>query len=92
MSEPAAAGVQLPARLIRPGGGVAPGMVEFTIFGPTCDSPDLLPHKVALPTDAAEGDWIEFGQIGAYSNSMATRFNGFTSKTFVSVDAPAFLP
>lgn len=92
MSEPAAAGVQLPARLIRPGGGVAPGMVEFTIFGPTCDSTDLLPHKVALPTDAAEGDWIEFGQIGAYSNSMATRFNGFTSETFVSVDAPAFLP
>ena len=92
MSEPAAAGVQLPARLIHAGGKAAPGMTDFTIFGPTCDSTDLLPHTVALPANAGEGDWIEFGQIGAYSNSMATRFNGFTSETFVSVDAPAFRP
>ena len=92
MSESAVAGVQLPARLIRPGGGMAQDTADFTIFGPTCDSTDLLPHTVALPADAGEGDWIEFGQIGAYSNSMATRFNGFSSETFVSVDAPAFLP
>lgn len=92
MSESAVAGVQLPARLIRPGGGMAQDTTDFTIFGPTCDSTDLLPHTVALPADAGEGDWIEFGQIGAYSNSMATRFNGFSSETFVSVDAPAFLP
>ncbi len=92
LSEPAVADVQLPARLIRPGGDVAPGMTDFTIFGPTCDSTDVLPHAIALPADAGEGDWIELGQIGAYSNSMATRFNGFSSETFVSVEAPAFLP
>ena len=92
MSEPAVAGVQLPARLIRPGREIALAKTDFTIFGPTCDSTDLLPHTVSLPADAAEGDWIEFGQIGAYSNSMATRFNGFSSDTFVRVDAPAFLP
>lgn len=92
MSESAVAGVQLPARLIRPGSGMAQGMADFTIFGPTCDSTDLLPHTVALPADAGEGDWIEFGQIGAYSNSMATRFNGFSSDTFVSVNSPPFQP
>jgi len=92
MSESADAGVQLPARLIRPGREISPLMTGYVVFGPTCDSTDLLPHKVVLPADAAEGDWIEFGQIGAYSNAMATRFNGFTSETFVSVNAPAFLP
>jgi ornithine decarboxylase len=92
MSESAVAGVRLPTRLIRRGGGAASGMAEFIIFGPTCDSTDLLPHGITLPADANEGDWIEFGQIGAYSNSMATRFNGFSSDTFVAVDAPAFLP
>ncbi len=92
MSEPAVAGVQLPARLIRQGGGFAPAIADFTIYGPTCDSTDVLPHTIPLPADAGEGDWIEFGQVGAYSNAMSTRFNGFTSETFVSVDAPAFLP
>lgn len=92
LSEPAVADVRLPARLIRPGRETAPGMADFTIFGPTCDSTDVLPHTVSLPADAGEGDWIEFGQIGAYSNSMASRFNGFSPDTFVSVDAPAFHP
>lgn len=92
MSESADAGVQLPARLINPGREFTPAMTDFTIFGPTCDSTDLLPHTVSLPADAREGDWIEFGQIGAYSNSMTTRFNGFSSETFVRVDAPAFQP
>ena len=45
-----------------------------------------------LPVDAEEGDWIEIGQTGAYSNSAATRFNGFFPETFVSVDAPPLLP
>jgi ornithine decarboxylase len=92
LSEPAVADVHLPARLIRPGRAVPPGMADFTIFGPTCDSNDLLPHSIALPADAGEGDWIELGQIGAYSNSMATRFNGFSSDTFVSVNSPPFRP
>ena len=92
MSESADVGVQLPVRLIRPGGEVSPLMTGYVVFGPTCDSTDLLPHKVVLPADAREGDWVEFGQVGAYSNAMSTRFNGFTSETFVSVDAPAFLP
>jgi ornithine decarboxylase len=42
--------------------------------------------------DADEGDWIEIGQTGAYSNSAATRFNGFFPETFVSVEAPPLLP
>jgi ornithine decarboxylase len=85
MAEPAMANVQLPARLIRPGRRATSEIADFTIFGPTCDSTDVLPHSVALPADIDEGDWIEFGQIGAYSNAMSTRFNGFSTETIVQI-------
>jgi ornithine decarboxylase len=39
-----------------------------------------------LPADVREDDWIEIGQVGAYSNAAATRFNGFSAETFVEVD------
>ena len=92
MSEQAAVGIRLPARMIRPDRPGSAQTAEFTIFGPTCDSTDILPHTVALPADIDEGDWIEFGQIGAYSNAMATRFNGFHPETFVTVNSPPFRP
>jgi ornithine decarboxylase len=47
------------------------------VFGPTCDSVDRLPGDVMLPGDMAEGDYVLFHGIGAYSVATATRFNGF---------------
>ena len=90
MSEQAAVGIRLPVRMIRPDGPGAKESAEFTLYGPTCDSTDVLPHPVTLPADIDEGDWIEFGQIGAYSNAMATHFNGFFPETFVTVKSPPF--
>jgi ornithine decarboxylase len=90
MSESSWGNIHMPARLMRPTGEKSTELAQFTIFGPTCDSTDVLPHQVSLPADANEGDWIEFGQVGAYSNAMATRFNGFSAETLVTVDAPAF--
>ncbi len=64
-------------------------MVEYTVYGPTCDSTDKLAEKVWLPAGMAEGDYIEFGNIGAYGRAMATRFNGFgEAETLVVQDAP----
>lgn len=88
LSESADADVQFPARMIRPDDTGAGELREFTVYGPTCDSVDVLPFAVPLPADIGEGDWIEFGQIGAYSNAMTTRFNGFHPETFVTVDSP----
>ncbi len=90
LSEATDAGIRFPARMIRPNGKVTAANGAFTIYGPTCDSNDLLPHPVDLPADIGEGDWIEFGQIGAYSNAMTTRFNGFLPETFVTVDSLPF--
>jgi ornithine decarboxylase len=50
---------------------------DFTIWGPTCDSYDVLPQVFHLPTDIDEDDWIEFGLMGAYTQASLTPFNGF---------------
>ncbi|MGD2171277.1 MAG: type III PLP-dependent enzyme [Gammaproteobacteria bacterium] len=92
LSETVAGKFKLPARLINPSREIAAECQDYTIFGPTCDNLDILPAPFHLPVDAEEGDWIEIGQVGAYSNSAATRFNGFFPETFVTVDAPPLLP
>lgn len=70
-------GPQFPTRMIRPGSQAKTGGTAFDLFGPTCDSIDSMPGPHWLPADIQEGDWIEFGMMGAYSNALATRFNGF---------------
>jgi ornithine decarboxylase len=92
LSEMATVAIRLPARLIRLEGAVSDTMGEFALNGPTCDSLDVLPGTFSLPEDVREGDWIEIDQVGAYSNALATRFNGFHPETFVQVfDAPPAL-
>ncbi|MGI9303875.1 MAG: type III PLP-dependent enzyme [Gammaproteobacteria bacterium] len=81
--------VKFPVRAVpAPGRTFSKEAQEFSIFGPTCDSLDILEHKYALPDDIQEGDWLEFGQMGAYSNALRTMFNGIYPNTFVTVNAP----
>ncbi len=77
-----------PAQLHRLEGDVTDECAPFIVYGPTCDSNDLLPTAFELPADVREGDWIEFSLMGAYSNALRTGFNGFYPETFVLVDAP----
>ncbi len=85
-------GYRYPARLIRsldhPGGPPAADTTAFTLYGPTCDGLDVLPDRFVLPADTAEGDWIEIGMAGAYSNALTTGFNGFLPETFVTLETP----
>jgi len=74
-----------PLKAIRLNGQLSNEMGPFTLFGPTCDSTDVVPHQFALPKNIAEGDWIEVGGIGAYSNALQSSFNGFTTDTFVAI-------
>jgi ornithine decarboxylase len=92
LSETLMGKMKLPARLINPTRKISSHYQDFTILGPTCDNLDILPAPFFLPVDAEEGDWIEIGQTGAYSNSAASRFNGFFPETFVSVEAPPLMP
>lgn len=64
-------------RLIRPGEANLASDQLYTFAGPTCDSIDMMKGPFKLSGDAAEGDWIEVSQLGAYCIGLNTRFNGF---------------
>ncbi len=78
-----------PIRAVSGDGRKLGRMVEYTVYGPTCDSTDKLAETVWLPAGLTEGDYIEFGNIGAYGRAMATKFNGFGEAETIAVqDAP----
>ncbi|MCA8867255.1 MAG: type III PLP-dependent enzyme [Rhodobacteraceae bacterium] len=63
---------------VHPDGTLVAGEgVPHRLFGPTCDSMDMMPGVTHLPAELAEGDYIIFYSLGAYSTATATRFNGF---------------
>lgn len=59
---------------------------SFRIYGPTCDTLDVLPRPLLLPDTLAPGDYIVFSDIGAYSVAVRTDFNGFYPDQWVAVD------
>ncbi len=88
-----------PARLIRHNGSDHKTRMEgFILYGPTCDSLDVMPGPFVLPHDVTEGDWIELGQLGAYCNTMRSGFNGFDQCLNVELwdspqlQTPEFMP
>uniref|UniRef100_A0A182FU60 ornithine decarboxylase n=2 Tax=Anopheles albimanus TaxID=7167 RepID=A0A182FU60_ANOAL len=51
-----------------------------TIWGPTCDSTDIVCEDVDFPEHQI-GDYIVFDNLGAYGMTFATNFNGFPKPT-----------
>jgi ornithine decarboxylase len=47
-----------------------------TLFGPTCDSIDVVCKDIDLP-EMEIGDWLYFVNMGAYTIASASSFNGF---------------
>lgn len=83
-------GVYVPARLLRESPPNTP-LKWFNLYGPTCDSTDIIEHALQLPSDITEGDWIEVGLCGAYTHCLTTQFNGFISQRIVHVaDEPFY--
>ena len=81
-----------PVRTFRNGKPLEGATMEFQINGPTCDSTDTLPGLVPLPVDIRAGDYLEFGNIGAYSISGRTDFNGYYSDRIVTITSKAERP
>jgi ornithine decarboxylase len=77
-----------PVRAFRDGKPHGGKSMEFQLHGPTCDSTDTLPGLVPLPVDIRAGDYLEFGNIGAYSISGRTDYNGFYSDRIVMITSP----
>ncbi len=53
------------------------GVVDYSLYGPTCDSVDFMKGPFALPQDVEAGDYIEMHNFGSYSKSLRTSFNGY---------------
>ena len=75
-----------PFRLLRDGKVMEGVAKSYKVFGPTCDPIDVLPHRLNLFQGIKEGDFIEFGTLGAYGLATATRFNGYGNYKIVTVD------
>ncbi len=60
-------------------------MADFRFYGPTCDSMDAIHRPYSLPAAIMAGDYIEFGQLGAYGDTMRTQFNGLGDRDEVVV-------
>ena len=58
----------------------------FRAFGPTCDSADVLPRPVLLPNTIANGDYILFDAMGAYTVSSRSSFNGYYPDSWAIVE------
>ena len=79
----------LPTRMIPNGRIASKKFTSFSLYGPTCDSADYMKGPFVLPNNLKEGDYIEIGQLGAYSLTFRTKFNGFYSdKIFEVQDKP----
>jgi len=78
-----------PTRMIPNGRITSKKLTSYSLYGPTCDSADFMKGPFVLPNNIKEGDYIEIGQLGAYSLTFRTKFNGFYSnKVFEVHDKP----
>jgi diaminopimelate decarboxylase len=62
-----------------------------TVFGPTCDSIDVVARSVLLPK-LKVGDFLYMNNMGAYTMAAASSFNGFvpTEKFYVCSVQPEY--
>lgn len=81
------AGFIYPTRAIRVNntGKLSSKNMPYGFYGPTCDSIDTMKGPFYLPENISEGDYIEIGQLGAYSRSIRTQFNGFDENIQIEV-------
>lgn len=75
-----------PYRLLRDGEVLHGETRAWKTFGPTCDPLDVLPHRLELPASIRDDDYIEFGNLGAYSVATTTMFNGYGGHRIAEVE------
>ena len=63
-----------------------------TVFGPTCDSIDVLARGVLL-RKLKVNDWLYFNNMGAYTMAASSTFNGFepSDKFYVCSIPPEYM-
>ena len=56
-------------------------LYKSKIFGPTCDSMDLIANEIMLP-ELVVGEWVYVENFGAYTTSACSSFNGFITTDY----------
>ena len=56
-------------------------LYKSKIFGPTCDSIDLITNEIMLP-ELAIGEWVYVENFGAYTTAASSSFNGFITTDY----------
>ena len=81
--------IEPPLRVLTPSAEERQGERRaYTVFGPTCDSYDVVPVPFSLPVTIQEGDWLELGMMGAYSSILITDFNGLGAHDYAILGDP----
>ncbi|MCX6742556.1 MAG: type III PLP-dependent enzyme [Candidatus Pacearchaeota archaeon] len=57
-----------------------------TIAGQTCDSIDVVPYDVMLPSDLEPEDLLIVDNVGAYTLASSTHFNGFPGAKVININ------
>jgi len=57
-------------------------LFESTVYGPTCDSFDLIEENILLP-ELEVGDILYIENFGAYTSASASSFNGYSVSSLV---------
>lgn len=61
---------------------------KFGFYGPTCDSIDVMRGPFLLPEIIKSGDYIEIFNLGSYSKSLRSNFNGYGEVLQFDVNDP----
>ena len=56
-------------------------LYKSKIFGPTCDSIDLIANEIMLP-ELVVGEWVYVENFGAYTTAASSSFNGFITTDY----------
>jgi ornithine decarboxylase len=56
-------------------------LYKSKIFGPTCDSMDLIAKEIMLP-ELVVGEWVYVENFGAYTTAASSSFNGFITTDY----------
>ncbi|KAI0239722.1 Ornithine decarboxylase, partial [Massospora cicadina] len=57
-------------------------LYESSVWGPTCDSLDVITKSCFLP-ELKVGDWLYFPTMGAYTCCAASEFNGYNKSRII---------
>ncbi|KAL3456651.1 ornithine decarboxylase [Aspergillus heterothallicus] len=59
------------------------GEYRYSIWGPTCDSIDCVAREATFDLEVQVGDWLVYYDMGAYTMTTSTRFNGLGGSTSI---------